>query len=128
LRTMVFGPLGYLVACIADVGPLRAESYPERPITIIVPFGKGTTAELVAVVVAEAMSKKAAQKVTVDLKPGAGFLDPAKNQACNTERLKANRCSGEEFFRGHRRHTAWLRRRQASTGGQARLVTIELGR
>jgi tripartite-type tricarboxylate transporter receptor subunit TctC len=76
MRAMVLGLLGCfvacLVACAAGVAPLQAEPYPDRPITIIVPFGKGTTAELVAVVVAEAMSKNVGQKVTVELKPGAG--------------------------------------------------------
>jgi tripartite-type tricarboxylate transporter receptor subunit TctC len=51
---------------------LHAAPYPDRPITIVVPFGKGTTADLVAVVVAEAMSRNIGQKVTVELKPGAG--------------------------------------------------------
>jgi tripartite-type tricarboxylate transporter receptor subunit TctC len=69
MRAMVLG----LIACLVTGGaPLQAEPYPDRPITIVVPFGKGTTAELVAVVVAEAMSKNIGQKVTVELKPGAG--------------------------------------------------------
>jgi tripartite-type tricarboxylate transporter receptor subunit TctC len=60
-----------LVACLTG-GALRTAPYPERPITIIVPFGKSTTADLVAAVVAEAMSRNIGQKVTVELKPGAG--------------------------------------------------------
>src|SRR5882724_143574 len=72
MRTMVFGLLACLVACVVGGAPLQAEPYPDRPITIIVPFGKGTTAELVAVVVAEAMSKNIGERVTVELKPGAG--------------------------------------------------------
>jgi tripartite-type tricarboxylate transporter receptor subunit TctC len=62
---------GGLLACLIG-NPLRAAPYPERPITIVVPFGKGTTAELIATVVAEVMSKNIGQKVTVELKPGAG--------------------------------------------------------
>ena len=64
--------LGGLLGCLIGAAPLQAEPYPERPITIIVPFGKGTTADLVAAVVAEAMSKNIGQKVMVELKPGAG--------------------------------------------------------
>ena len=63
--------IGGLLACLTG-SALRAAPYPDRPITIVVPFGKGTTADLVAAVVAEAMSKNIGQKVTVELKPGAG--------------------------------------------------------
>jgi tripartite-type tricarboxylate transporter receptor subunit TctC len=63
--------IGGLVACMMG-NPLRAAPYPDRPITIVVPFGKGTTADLIAEVVAEVMSKNIGQKVTVELKPGAG--------------------------------------------------------
>jgi tripartite-type tricarboxylate transporter receptor subunit TctC len=62
---------GGLLACLIG-NPLRAAPYPDRPITIVVPFGKGTTAELIATVVAEVMSKNIGQKVTVELRPGAG--------------------------------------------------------
>jgi tripartite-type tricarboxylate transporter receptor subunit TctC len=63
--------LGGLLACTIG-GALQAAPYPDRPITIVVPFGKGTTADLIATVVAEAMSKNIGQKVIVELKPGAG--------------------------------------------------------
>ena len=68
MRTMFFGLLAWLMGA----APLQAEPYPERPITIVVPFGKGTTADLIAAVVSEAMSKNIGQKVMVELKPGAG--------------------------------------------------------
>src|SRR3569832_1149811 len=63
--------LGGLLACLSAGAP-GAAPYPDRPITIVVPFGKGTTADLVANVVADAMSKNIGQKVIVELKPGAG--------------------------------------------------------
>src|SRR4051794_22744922 len=68
MRIIVVG----LLACLAGVTPLRAEPYPDRPITIVVPFGKGTTADLIAAVVAEAVSKNVGQKVAIELKPGMG--------------------------------------------------------
>ena len=52
--------------------PLHAAPWPEHPVTIVVPFGKGTTADLVATVVAEALSRQIGRKVAVELKPGAG--------------------------------------------------------
>jgi tripartite-type tricarboxylate transporter receptor subunit TctC len=68
MRTIVAG----LLACLAGATPLPAEPYPDRPITIVVPFGKGTTADLIAAVVAEAVSKNVGRKVVIDLKPGMG--------------------------------------------------------
>jgi tripartite-type tricarboxylate transporter receptor subunit TctC len=64
--------LGGLAACLLGVAPLCAATYPDRPITIVVPFGKGTTADLVAAVVAQKMSENIGQRVMVELKPGAG--------------------------------------------------------
>lgn len=61
-----------LLACLTGVTPLAAEPYPDRPIAIVVPFGKGATADLIAAVVAEAVSKNIGQKVIVELRPGAG--------------------------------------------------------
>src|SRR3984893_16095364 len=69
MRTIITGGL---LACLLGNAPLQAQPHPDRPITIVVPFGKGTTAELIAAVVAEAVSKNIGQKVTVELKPGAG--------------------------------------------------------
>lgn len=63
--------LGALLVCLTG-GTLRAAPTLDQPITIVVPFGKGTTADLIATVVAEAMSRQIGQKVTVELKPGAG--------------------------------------------------------
>jgi tripartite-type tricarboxylate transporter receptor subunit TctC len=68
MRTIVAGVFASLVAA----APLHAGPWPDRPIAIVVPFGKGTTADLVAAVVADAMSKNIGQKVVVELKPGAG--------------------------------------------------------
>ena len=68
MRTMIAG----LLVCLAGMAPVQAGPYPDRPVTIIVPFGKGTTADLVAAVVSEAVAKNTGQKVIVELKPGAG--------------------------------------------------------
>src|ERR1700710_2635912 len=64
--------LGCLLACLAGAAPLQAQSWADRPITVVGPFGKGTTADLIAAVVCGAGSKDIGQKIIVDLKPGAG--------------------------------------------------------
>src|SRR5258708_24292056 len=69
MRTIITGTL---LACLLGNAPLQAEPYPDRPIPMVVPFGKGTTADLIAAVVADAVSKNIGQKVIVELKPGAG--------------------------------------------------------
>ena len=61
-----------LLACLVGIATAQAGPYPDRPVTIVVPFGKGTTADLIAAVVSEAMSKNIGQNVVVELKPGAG--------------------------------------------------------
>ncbi len=68
MRSIIAG----LLAGFAGIAPLRAEIYPERPITIIAPFGKGTTADIIGAALSGVMSKNLGQKVTFELKPGAG--------------------------------------------------------
>lgn len=68
MRMMVAG----LFACLAGAAPVQAQQYPAKPITMVVGFGKGTTAEIIGVVVAEVLSKNVGQPVKVELKPGEG--------------------------------------------------------
>jgi tripartite-type tricarboxylate transporter receptor subunit TctC len=50
----------------------RAQTYPDKPIHVIVPFTAGSAGDVVARAVAQAMSIKLGQPVIVDNKPGAG--------------------------------------------------------
>ena len=47
-------------------------SFPSRPITLIVPFASGGTAEIVGRVIANGIQKNIGESVVVELKPGAG--------------------------------------------------------
>jgi tripartite-type tricarboxylate transporter receptor subunit TctC len=62
--------LAALIALAA--GPLAAQDYPSRPITMIVPFPPGGVADTVARPVAEAMGRALKQAVVVENRAGAG--------------------------------------------------------
>jgi tripartite-type tricarboxylate transporter receptor subunit TctC len=62
--------LGLLLALM--VGPLAAQDYPSRPITMIVPFPPGGVADTVARPIAEAMGRVLKQAVVVENRAGAG--------------------------------------------------------
>jgi tripartite-type tricarboxylate transporter receptor subunit TctC len=59
-----------LLALVA--GPLAAQDYPSRPITMIVPFPPGGVADTVARPIAEAMGRTLKQAVVVENRAGAG--------------------------------------------------------
>ena len=60
--------LGMLV--VANVA--AADSFPSKPITIIIPFAAGGTADPLARILADTIGKKTGAKFIVDSKPGAG--------------------------------------------------------
>ena len=53
-------------------GPVAAQTYPERTITIVVPFSAGGPTDTVTRLVAEAMSKDLGQQIVVENVGGAG--------------------------------------------------------
>ncbi|MCW5637222.1 MAG: tripartite tricarboxylate transporter substrate binding protein [Rubrivivax sp.] len=66
-------PRFFAVALLAAAGFAHAQgNYPERPITMIVPFPPGGVADTVARPVAEALAKELGQNVVVENRAGAG--------------------------------------------------------
>lgn len=62
---------GLLVA-LSVVTPTWAQTFPSKPLKIIVPFGAGGVADLTARTVAQKLSQSLGQPVVVENKPGAG--------------------------------------------------------
>ena len=60
------------LAGLALAGSLQAQSYPERPVRIVVGFPPGGSSDTVARVVAQNLSPLLGQPVVVENKPGAG--------------------------------------------------------
>jgi tripartite-type tricarboxylate transporter receptor subunit TctC len=57
---------------LAALGPAVAQSYPERPITLVVPFAPGGSASTAARSVADKMSEALGQQIVIDNRGGAG--------------------------------------------------------
>jgi tripartite-type tricarboxylate transporter receptor subunit TctC len=60
-----------LFACL-PLAAAQAQSYPTRPITIVVPFPPGASTDFTARLLRDPLSEALAQPVTIDNRPGAG--------------------------------------------------------
>ena len=58
--------------------PASAQSFPSKPLRIVVPFGAGGVADLTARTVAQKMSESLGQSVVIDNRPGAGGIVAAE--------------------------------------------------
>jgi tripartite-type tricarboxylate transporter receptor subunit TctC len=67
--------LGAAAAALALSGPLvpaTAQTYPNRAITLVIPFAPGGSTTIVGRVIADKMSETLGEKIVVDNRPGAG--------------------------------------------------------
>jgi tripartite-type tricarboxylate transporter receptor subunit TctC len=65
---------GAVATLLLGLAPLAAsaQAYPTKPIRLIVPFGAGSTADIIARTIGASLSKDLGQQVVVENKPGAG--------------------------------------------------------
>ena len=58
-------------AALCAIAPASAQEWPTKPVKIVVPFGAGSTPDVVARLIADHLQKKLGQPFTIDNKPGA---------------------------------------------------------
>jgi tripartite-type tricarboxylate transporter receptor subunit TctC len=63
-----------LTAIALSIAPAFAQTYPTRPVRLIVPFAAGGPADLLGRILADEMSKDLGQQVFVDNRPGANTI------------------------------------------------------
>jgi tripartite-type tricarboxylate transporter receptor subunit TctC len=61
-----------LCACLVAAVPLRAQTFPDKPITLVVPFATGASADGIARIVAAELQAALGKAVVVDNRPGGG--------------------------------------------------------
>jgi tripartite-type tricarboxylate transporter receptor subunit TctC len=69
LRVLLGVSLGLSVLCGADA---RADTYPSRPIRVIIPFGSGSATDVVPRLVLEELSRRLGQQIIVENRSGEG--------------------------------------------------------
>jgi tripartite-type tricarboxylate transporter receptor subunit TctC len=72
MSRLVFAAVAAGLALAGAIAPTLAQEYPNRPITLVVPYAAGGGNDVMARIVAEKMSRTLGQQVVVENRPGAG--------------------------------------------------------
>src|ERR1700752_4217004 len=66
-----------LAAVLAST-PASAQTYPDRPVKIVLPFGAGGVADVSSRIIAEKLGERLGQRFVIENMPGAGGISAAK--------------------------------------------------
>jgi tripartite-type tricarboxylate transporter receptor subunit TctC len=69
-KSLTAAALGFCAVVLA--GAAAAQNYPDRPITVIIPFAGGSASDVVSRVMLAKMSKSMGQSIIIENRPGAG--------------------------------------------------------
>lgn len=66
-----------LIGALAAI-PANAQTYPDRPVKIVLPFGAGGVADVSSRIIAEKLGERLGQRFVIENMPGAGGISAAK--------------------------------------------------
>ena len=72
--TMVMAALAVVAAAVAQSAESAAQSYPQKPVRMVVPFPPGGVADIAGRVVGQKLSERWGQQVIIDNRTGAGGI------------------------------------------------------
>jgi len=73
--------LSAALVALAALGPVQAQDYPTRPVTVIVPFAPGGSVDIVARIVGQKLGERLGKPVVVENRPGGSTLVAASAAA-----------------------------------------------
>ena len=77
-----------LVGVLAVTAPAYAQSWPTRPVTMVVPFGAGGAVDAMARIMAPRLSQLLGQQVVIENIGGAGGMTGAASQTIDTPAVR----------------------------------------
>lgn len=68
---VIFARIVLSVCAVAFIPALQAQTYPAKPVRLVVPFAPGGSTDVIARVVTQKMAEGFGQQIVIDNRPGA---------------------------------------------------------